>query len=104
MLLGTILFPQPRHLLALSGRQPGPAVGAVGPCTLHPLAHGRLRQVHVAGHGADALAVVEHQVDHAGFEVVSELPPGRRFGVSAIGLDIVSPTGKMSTEIGSRTA
>jgi hypothetical protein len=45
------------------------------------------------------LPFVEDQAHGAGFELIGELAArGRRFGVSAIGLDIVFPSGKMSTE------
>jgi len=71
---------------------------ANGARPLDPLADRRFRQIHVARDGADGLALVEHKADDAGFELVSELAARTRFGVLAIGLDIVSPTGKMSTD------
>src|SRR5260221_4740628 len=46
---------------------------AVGAGTLDPLAHGGLGEIHVARDGADGLALVEHQADDAGFEVIGEL-------------------------------
>ena len=49
-------------------------VRAIGARALHPLAQRRLGQIEIAGDGADALALVEHQPDRLGFEVVIELP------------------------------
>src|SRR5262245_11800488 len=61
-----------RALLTLGGREAGAAVRAIGPRTFDPFADGGFGQVHVARDSAHRLAVVEHQPDDAGFELVSE--------------------------------
>jgi hypothetical protein len=66
---------EPRQLFPFGAGQPRPTVRAVGTGALHPVAHRRLGQVHVARHGADGLAVVEHEANYASFELVSELAP-----------------------------
>lgn len=67
--------------LAIGGRQADAAV--VQSARTHPIAYRRLSQVHFTCHGANRLALVKHQTNHAGFALVSELA-ARRFGVSAI--------------------
>ena len=92
-------FAEPHQLLALGGRQAGAPLRAIRLRLLDPLAQRRLGQVELAGDGADALAFVEDQAHGAGCLNSSvNCRRGRRFGVSAIGLDIVSPFGKMSTK------
>ena len=50
--------------------------GAIGARALHPRAQGRLRQIKVARHGADALAFIENQPNGLGSEVVIEPATG----------------------------
>ena len=67
---------KPRQLLALRGGQgAGLARAAIGAGPLDPHAQGRLGEVQLAGHLAHALALVDHQPDGAGFELIREAPP-----------------------------
>ena len=54
-------FTKPRQLLALGGRQPGLALGAIGPRVLHPLAQRRRGQIELARDRPDPLAFVEDE-------------------------------------------
>jgi hypothetical protein len=54
-----ILFAEPRQLLALDGRQTRAPFRAIGLRVLHPPARRRRDQIQLAGHGGDALALIE---------------------------------------------
>ena len=65
---------------------------------LDPLAERRLGQIKIAGHRADRLSLVEDKADGLALNSSINCRRGRRFAVSAIGLDIVSTFRKMSTK------
>ncbi len=94
-----ILFAQAGQLLALRGRQARLALGPIRPRLLDPVAQRRTPSgPGRARAAADGLALVEHQPDGAGLELVSETAPSPSRLRVRPWLDIVSASRKMSTK------
>lgn len=87
------------QLLPLGRRQPGPALRAIRAHPVDPNAERRGRQIQIAGHCADRLALVEHQAHGLSLEVVIEHPLATA-GLAAF-RDIVSTFRNVSTKSGS---
>ena len=69
-----IVFPPPRQLLALHGREARLALRAIGAGLVDPESQRRRRQIQVARDGPDRLALLEDPADRLGLELIRELP------------------------------
>ena len=96
-----ILSAEPRQLLALGGGKARLPLGAISAGAIHPLAQRRLGQIEIAVDAAHALALVEHQPDSLGFEVVIESPARPALGYVCYRSGHRIPHGKDVHETGS---
>lgn len=70
-----ILFAEPGQLLPLRRRQAGAALRAIGLRVPDSIGQGGRRQIQVARHGADRLALIQQEPNRAGHELLGEPPP-----------------------------